>query len=660
MKKTVSWKRTAFGAVTLLAAATLAACGGGSSKETKTESVYNYVYSSDPESLDYVLVNKSTTGDIIANVVDGLLENDEFGNFVPSLAEDWTVSEDGLTYTYTLREDAKWFTQDGEEYAQITAEDFVTGLKHAADKESEALYVVQNSIAGLDAYVKGETTDFSTVGVKAIDEKTVQYTLAQPEPYWNSKLTMGILFPVNAEFLETKGEDFGSADPSSILYSGPYLISAHTAKSSLEYTKNENYWDADDVTIENIKLTFTDGSDVSTFIDQFEKGVFTASAVYPNESNYADVKKKFENNFVYGQQNGTVFYGAINVNRSSYNNTAKTTDAEKESTKKALLNKDFRQALNFAISRADYHAQGAGEDAKTKAIRNTLTAPTFVTAGEQTYGDLFTEKVTDLGSEWKGVDFSDAQDGLYNPEKAKAEFDKAKKELEAQGVTFPIRIDIPALQTSDLMMNRVGSIKQSVESALGAENVQIDIIPMDEDPLYAATYYAENGAQMDYDISTVSGWGPDYQDPSTYLDIFNPSTGEMLKIIGVDAGADNAAIVNTLGLDKLAATLEAAGKETTDLTARYTKYAEAEAIIADAAVLLPLISRGGSPAVTKVVPFSTSFSWTGIKGSESFKYTKVQSEAVTSEEYEAAREKWLKEKAESNAKAQEDLAKHVE
>ena len=100
---------------------------------------YNYVYSSDPSSLNYLLENRATTGDVVTNLVDGLMENDQYGNYIPSLAEDWTVSQDGLTYTYKLRKDAKWYTADGEEYAPVTAQDFVTGLKYAADKKSEAL-----------------------------------------------------------------------------------------------------------------------------------------------------------------------------------------------------------------------------------------------------------------------------------------------------------------------------------------------------------------------------------------------------------------------------------------------------------------------------------------------------------------------------------------
>ena len=113
------------------------------------------------------------------------------------MAEDWSVSKDGLTYTYKIRQDAKWYTSEGEEYAPVKAQDFVTGLKYATDKKSQALYLVQDSIKGLDAYAKGENKDFSQVGIKALDDQTVQYTLNKPESFWNSKTTMGVLAPVN-------------------------------------------------------------------------------------------------------------------------------------------------------------------------------------------------------------------------------------------------------------------------------------------------------------------------------------------------------------------------------------------------------------------------------------------------------------------------------
>lgn len=121
------------------------------------------------------------------------------------MAEDWSVSQGGLTYTYKIRQDAKWFTSEGEEYAPVKAQDFVAGLKYATDRKSEASYLVQDSIKVLDAYAKGEIKDFSEVGIKALDDQTVQYTLKKPESSWNSKTTMGVLAPVNEEVLKVKG-----------------------------------------------------------------------------------------------------------------------------------------------------------------------------------------------------------------------------------------------------------------------------------------------------------------------------------------------------------------------------------------------------------------------------------------------------------------------
>ena len=336
----------------VLSSVILAAC---SSTASNTK-VYSYVYSNDPDSLDYVIANRATTSDVTGNLIDGLLENDKYGNLIPSLAEDWTVSKDGLTYTYKLRKDAKWYTSDGEEYAEVKAQDFVTGLKHAADGKSEALYLVQNSIKGLDAYIKGETKDFSTVGVKALDDYTVQYTLNKPESYWNSKTTSGILFPINADFLASQGSGFGSAKPSSILYNGPYILKSLTAKSSIEYKKNENYWDKENVPIEDVKLSYYDGSDQESLVRNFSDGAYTLARVFPNSSNYASVKKKYADNITYSQQGGTSFFYVFNVNRQSYNHTSKKDDKQKSDTKAAILNKDFRQAIGFAFDRKAYAA----------------------------------------------------------------------------------------------------------------------------------------------------------------------------------------------------------------------------------------------------------------------------------------------------------------
>ena len=274
MKKS---KVLALAGVSLLSVGVLAACSG-SSKGNSAAKAYNYVYTAEPETLDYVTSGKASTADLVTNGVDGLLENDQYGNFVPSIAESWTVSKDGLTYTYKIRKDAKWYTSEGEEYGDVTAQDFVTGLKHAADKKSEALYLVQHSVKGLDDYVNGKTPDFSTVGVKAVDDHTLQYTLNQPEPQWNSKTTSQVLWPVNAEFLKKQGDKFGqSTDPSSILYNGPFLMKSITAKSAVEYQKNENYWDKENVHVDTIKLSYFDGQDQDALARNFKDGAYTVA-----------------------------------------------------------------------------------------------------------------------------------------------------------------------------------------------------------------------------------------------------------------------------------------------------------------------------------------------------------------------------------------------
>ena len=651
MKKSKA-KYLTLASVVLSAGILLSACGNSSSA-TKT---YNYVYSSDPSSLNYLAENRATTNDIVTNLVDGLMENDQYGNYVPSLAEDWTVSQDGLTYTYKLRKDAKWYTYEGEEYAPVTARDFVTGLKYAADKKSEALYLVQDSVAGLDDYINGKTTDFSTVGVKAIDDQTVQYTLTRPESYWNSKTTSTILFPVNADFLKSKGDDFGKVDPSSILYNGPFLMKSFVSKSVIEFKKNPNYWDEKNVFVDDVKLAYYDGSDQDALARNFVEGVYSYARLYPNSSSFEGIKEKNKDNIIYSMQNATSYYLNFNLDRKSYNFTSKSSDIEKKSTQEAVLNKNFRQAFNYAYNRTAYGAQSQGEDGATKIIRNLVVPPTFVSINGKDFGDVVSEKMVNYGQEWQGINFADAQDPYYNPDKAKAKFAEAKKELEAKGVQFPIHLDVTVDQSAKKGVLEASSLKQSIESVLGAENVVIDIQQLSTDDFDNSSYLAQTAAQKDFDIYN-GGWSADYLDPSSYLDILNVNNGGMLQNIGLEPGEVNDK-AKAVGLDTYTQMLEEANKEQ-EPAKRYEKYAEIQAWLVDSALAIPNVSQGGTPTLRKTVPFSSPFSQAGNKGVESHKYLKLQDKTVTADEYEKAKEKWQKEKEESNKKAQEELAKHV-
>ena len=651
----IKLKKRLIGTGLVLATGILLSSCGQSNTDTST---YSSTFSANPTTFNYLLDYYADNTAVITNLVDGLLENDSYGNLVPALAEDWSVSSDGLTYTYKLRKDAKWYTADGEEYASVKAQDFVTGIKYAADNKGQAMDLIQNSIKGLNDYVTGVTNDFSTVGVKALDDYTVEYTLTRPEPYWNSKTTNSILFPVNEEFLKSKDKDFGTLTPDSILYNGPYLLKDFTSKSSIEYVKNPHYYDHDKVTIEKVKLAYFDGSDQEMTIRNFESGAYSIAGVYPNSSNYAKTKEKYQDNIVYSLQDKTSWYFNFNVNRKTYNHTAKTTDEQKQSAQTAILNKNFRQAINFGIDRTAYSAQSNGEEAASKTLRNTLVPPTFVQVGDKTFGEVTASKLVNYGTEWSGINLADAQDAYFNKEKAQAKFAEAKKELEAQGVTFPIHLDVPVDQTNKNAVSGMNSVKQTLETVLGSDNIVIDVQQLSTDDFGNVAFLAPNPAARDYDLN-FDGWVGDYQDPSTYLDPFNAETGFYLKIFGLDAKEDQE-LIKSLGLDTYTQLLKEADAENKDVAKRYEKYAEAQAWMIDNSLVMSAMSNGGTASVTKVTPFTRAYSLVGIKGDgNNYKYMRLQKDPVTKKQFDEAKAKWEEESKKAIEKSQKEFENHV-
>ncbi|MCM3309732.1 peptide ABC transporter substrate-binding protein [Streptococcus sp. FSL W8-0197] len=651
----IKMKKRLIGTGLVLATGILLSACGQSNTDTST---YSSTFSANPTTFNYLLDYYADNTAVITNLVDGLLENDSYGNLVPAVAEDWSVSSDGLTYTYKLRKDAKWYTADGEEYASVKAQDFVTGIKYAADNKGQAMDLIQNSIKGLNDYVTGATNDFTTVGVKALDDYTVEYTLTRPEPYWNSKTTNSILFPVNEEFLKSKDKEFGTLTPNSILYNGPYLLKDFTSKSSIEYVKNPHYYDHDKVTIEKVKLAYFDGSDQEMTIRNFESGAYSIAGVYPNSSNYAKTKEKYQDNIVYSLQDKTSWYFNFNVNRKTYNHTAKTTDEQKKSAQTAILNKNFRQAINFGIDRTAYSAQSNGEEAASKTLRNTLVPPTFVQVGDKTFGEVTASKLVNYGTEWSGINLADAQDAYFNKEKAQARFAEAKKELEAQGVTFPIHLDVPVDQTNKNAVSGMNSVKQTLETVLGSDNIVIDVQQLSTDDFGNVAFLAPNPAARDYDLN-FDGWVGDYQDPSTYLDPFNAETGFYLKIFGLDAKEDQE-LIKSLGLDTYTQLLKEADAENKDVTKRYEKYAEAQAWMIDNSLVMSAMSNGGTASVTKVTPFTRAYSLVGIKGDgNNYKYMRLQKDPVTKKQFDEAKAKWEEESKKAIEKSQKEFENHV-
>lgn len=631
----------------LASAALLAACGNSksTSNTSSADKTYSYVYRTDPDNFDYTVTSRATNSDHLSNFEDGLLERNSYGQLKPDLAKSWKVSKDGKTYTYTLRKGVKWVDSNGNSHGTVKAQDFVTGLKHAVAAKSETLYVVQNSIKGLNDYVTGKTKDFSTVGVKALNDHTVQYTLNAPETYWNSKLTYGVMYPVQAKFLASKGKNFGKVGTDGILYNGPFVLSNFTSKSVIEYKKNDSYWDKNNVHLSDVKFTYNDGSNPDGLYKSFKKGDFTTARVYPTSAQYKTVKKQDGKNIIWSDQDMSVYNMTFNFNRRSFNLTSKNSKQQAD-THKAIMNKDFRLAIQAAFDKAAYNAQSTGDAGSTKSLRNTMTPYSFVSANGKDYG-YYLEKdlASDDSANFKGVDLKDQQDATYNKAKAKKLFAAAKKELTKEGVAFPIKLDLPGDEKASLNLNQDKSFKNSIESVLGKKNVQIDIQTVSEDKYLAATYAATTGAASDFDISNASGWSPDYDDPSSYLEIYNPDTGSMLQTLGMEATANvqgkdpSASIKKQLGLDTYAKLLAKAEAIKTDSNARYKAFAKAEAWLLDNGIQIPINSLGGTPSVTKKVPYTSPYATSGL-GTNRYKFVKVQDKTVSTAQFNKAKKAW--------------------
>ncbi|MBE6114241.1 MAG: peptide ABC transporter substrate-binding protein [Erysipelotrichaceae bacterium] len=628
---------------------------------------YTYVYSTDPSTFDYIRTGYATNSDHLANFVDGLLEADNYGRLVGALADPenpYEYNEDTTSITFHLREGVNWYTNEGEVYGEVTADDFVAGLQHAIEFDADAFYMVQNVIVGANDYYNGTIADFSQVGVEAVDKYTVKYTFTEPTPFFHTMTTYGLLYPVNRSFLESKGEgcklgapdtancSFGTTDPTGILYNGAYLLKNYTAKSVIEYKANPEYYDLENVYIENVKLIYSDGSDPDSYFRGFDNGEYSAAPVYTdNEATFKTAQEKYGDSIYASNLNATSFYMGFNLDRNQYSSMSDETAAvstkteqQKADTKKAVLNENFRKAIMFAWDRPAMLAQRNGEQLKNNAIRNTITMPEFVqTSDGRSYAQLVAEALAELDPSWEGVDLSDGQDPYYNPEKAQAYAATAKEELAALGVTFPIIMESVSDSSYEKGIRMNQSMASSIESVLGSDFVKFVDVLTDTDNANWSDYYAPYGHNKNMDFSTSVGWGPDYGDPRTYLDILDPDTGAILSNIGLDYTGkevgDDAAAKEAINYDEFEALLDTANGILDDLDARYEAYAKAEAWLLDNAIMIPYMSQGGNFAVSKVKPYTQPYSFYGLSDAK-YKYMQVTDHVVTNEERAAAKAEW--------------------
>lgn len=645
----------------------------GETPDNTGDVVYNnpyYYYSSTMlANMDYLTTYRSTDHQHNANFIDGLVDYDNYGVLRPSLAESWEHSDDYMEWTFHLRKGVQWVNADGEVYGEVTAHDFVTGLKHAYEFDSGMGSVLAGIVKGVTPFMTGNGVT-EDLGVEAIDDYTLVYTMEAPCTFFDSVAAYAILYPVNEDFLNSKGEgcklgqadastcDFGVGTPDSILYNGAYILASNVDKSEVSYVKNENYWDAEHVYIPEVKYIYDDGSDLAATFSAFDSGTYSAIALSAsNEAVMKLAQEKYPENIYVSSTGGASYWGAFNLNRRAYEVTINpgsglTTKTEQESadTRTAILNKNFRKAIMYAWDRASLNAQSRTEALMYSSLRNMLCEPDMCFASDGTpYYQMVEKALADMGSDLAGVSLEDGQDAFYNPEKAKEYMAKAMEELEGQ-VTFPIKLETIAYANSAAQQNSMAVFKQTLEATLG-DMVEVTTINMtDTNDYYYSGYYAATGGDDNYDFFWGAGWGPDYSDPRTYMSIFLSESGDMLSNIGINAGKgrDQSDIdaMEAAGLLDYTELFDAADAEIEDLDKRYEMMAKAEAYLLDCAIFLPNTTDGGVYALNREVPFLATTAPYGISRYK-FKNRMISDKVYTSAEREAMRADYLEAQADA-------------
>lgn len=616
---------------------------------------FSMIANFDITTLDYVYNNKSSNGDYVNNFVEGLLTQDNHGKLVPGMASEWSCNDDASEWYFTIRDDAVWSTSAGEEYDAVTAEDFVTGLKHAVDSKSETLGLVADLIVGLREYSAG-TGKWEDVGIKA-DGNQLTYTLTGPCGYFDGMTTYTILWPINAEFLESKGSDFGAVEPDSILYNGCYILSSLVPAQEVRFDANPNYYDAKNVFVQHVVVTYSDGKDPAQNFNMFVNGEVTSTTV--NQSLPEVVAKAAElypDNQYKSMTTATSYWGAFNWDRQMYAlyndpsvSTTSKTDAQKADAKAAILNADFRRAVYAAYSAHAVEAITLGEEHADGVIRNTLVPYTFQTTSDgRTYGSIVEKYAAELVADYEGIDLNDGHDAWYNPELAKTFAERAKEELGDSVSEWPIHIDVPVYAASENQKNVQLAMKKSIEDAIG-DYVVIDLqfLEGNSSVYYSSFYNMPTGEENSIDLVFGAGWGPDYGDPLTYLHCFDVHDGDMLNYSGINIESqgqseEQKAVLETLGLMEVQEIVDQATAATGD--ERIELFAKAEAMLLTNGILRPYSTSGANISISKVKPFTVGY---GLYGQAAynqvpyFKYMQLLDEPVTAAEYEAAKEAWM-------------------
>lgn len=585
---------------------------------------FRSLYSGEVTTLNYLTTATTNDFSLSSNIIDTLVEYDEYGQIQPSLAKEWKVSDDGLTWTFFLRDNAVWVTYEGEYVANVTANDFVSAAKYLLNDKnaSGTADIFYGVIKGAEDYYNSTIVpegadaapldvDFDTVGVKALDDYTLEYTLTAPCPYFESMLTYVCFMPVYEPFLIEKGDQFGVANaPDTVLYCGAYLLSEFKPQEKRVLVKNNANWDADKVYIETIE-----------YIYNKEASVISAEMYRRGEIDSASIDATIANEWLSQEETASLIRPVRQTGFYTYFyafNFDPQFDAayEPENWKIAANNEAFRKSIYYGLDRVKAMLITEPDNPES-IIFNTVTPPDFVTENGVDFTNIGAlAPITALGTD------------TFNEAKALEMKAQAMEEMAAAGATFPVKILMKYNPGTSGWDAECQIVEQQLEALLGTD--YIDIIIEAGPSTGFLTAVRRSG---DYALLKCN-WGPDYADPQTYTDPFDVGNNYNF----MDKGADPAEMAEYYDLVK------AAKEITGDIAARYEAFAKAEAYIIERAYIIPFGYGNGGYTASRTNPFTTQYAPFGISNYR-YKGTMLVDEPMDTDAYFDAYDLWLEERA---------------
>ena len=609
--------------------------GCGSSAGSGSGSAYRMLYSGEVNTLNYLTTDNAVDTEVAANVEDSLVEYDQYGNIKPCLAESWSSNDDMTQWTFKIRQGVKWVDKKGKAVADVTANDWVTTAKYVNDAAHESgtqyMYSTGAIVHGAQEYYDytaymiasengTKTTDedgnaidpvaeasADDIGVKATDDYTLVYTLDQPCPFFLSVLSYASYLPVNQAFLDKEGDNFG-LDNDSLLYCGAYTLSTYEPQESHVLKKNPLYWDKDNVKIDEIQSTYN-----------AEATSVEASMYKSGEIDRASISSDLLNSWLSDAATKDQVHGTRPNNSYSYFycfNFDPEFDAqyEPDNWKKAVNNENFRKAMMAALDRLKAITVNEPEEENAKAVlNNTVTPSAFTSAGGKDYTQFDALKDITAGDS-------------FDADAAVKYRDAAKKELQAAGCTFPIKVLMPYNPSTTNWDKECQVVEQQMEGVLGSDFIDIIVQAGPDTGFLSSIRRSGKYAFM------KCNWGADYADPQTWTEPF--TEGNSYNFWDTSEDSNTQKIYKDWS-DKVAA----AGAIYNDDNARYSAYAEAEAMLIQHAIIVPFSISDNGYEVNKVNPLEGEYAPYGM-ALQRYKFQTVHDKSMSMNDFNAALQTW--------------------